>query len=131
MNLNPPDRINLSGTLAKAAAARAALYGPRGIGLSTFVAQLPDSPETVFVPTDDSLAHVDCQRLPVPRRFGHVLKALVELHTEAHGYCTVALDPLDVLEQLVFDDVRREYGLERAETAPFAAGAKLANHPLA
>ena len=102
---------------------RILFYGTRGIGLSTFAAKLPD---TVFVPADDGLAHLDCRRFPVPQRFGHVLKALGELHCEPHGYRTVVLDPLDALERLIFDDVRREHGVEHAEAAPFAAGAKLA-----
>lgn len=102
---------------------RVLLYGPRGIGLSTFAAALP-SP--VFVTVDDSVAHLDCQRFPVARRFGGVMAALQELYVQPHDYRVVVIDPLDALERLVIDKLCRERGIEHVDDILFAKGYTLA-----
>jgi len=102
---------------------RMLFYGTRGIGLSTFAATFPES---VFVPTDDSLHHVACRRFPVARRFGQVTRALQELYNEPHGYRTVVLDPLDGVERLILDEIRRERGVEHIDAIAFSKGYALA-----
>lgn len=102
---------------------RVLLYGPHGIGLSTFVAALPSS---VFVTVDDSVAHLDCQRFPVTQRFGGVMAALQELYVQPHNYSVIVIDPLDALERLVIDEVCRERGIEHIDDILFAKGYTLA-----
>ncbi len=102
---------------------RVLLYGARGIGLSTFAAALP-SP--IFVTCDDSVAHLDVPRFPVARRFGDVMRAIQELYVQPHDYRVVVLDPLDVLEQRVLDELCRERGIEQADDLLFAKGYALA-----
>lgn len=102
---------------------RVLLYGERGLGLSTFAAALA---QPIFVACDDSLAHLECPRFPAAKRLGGVLRALAELHDEPHGYRTVVLDPLDGLELLILDELRREHGVEQPEATPFARAYALA-----
>jgi hypothetical protein len=102
---------------------RVLLYGPRGIGLTTFAAALP-SP--VFVTVDDSVAHLDCPRFPIARRFGGVMAALQELYVQPHDYRVVVIDPLDTLERLVIDELCRERGIEHVDDILFAKGYTLA-----
>ena len=102
---------------------RVLLYGPRGIGLSSLAAALP-SP--VFVTVDDSVAHLDCRRFPVARRFGGVMAALQELYVQPHDYGVVVIDPLDALERLVIDELCRERGIEHVDDILFAKGYTLA-----
>lgn len=102
---------------------RVLLYGPRGIGLTTFAAALP-SP--VFVTVDDSIAHLDCPRFPVAERFGGVMAALQELYVQPHDYRVIVIDPLDALERLVIDELCRERGIEHVDDILFAKGYTLA-----
>ena len=102
---------------------RLLIYGTRGIGVSTLAASFP---EPIFIPSDDSLHHLDCRRFPVAQRFGQVLKALTDLYKEPHGYRTVVIDPLDSVERLILDEIRRERGVEHIDTILFNKGYAIA-----
>lgn len=91
---------------------RLTLYGTEGIGKSTFASQ---SPAPVFVPTEDGLSEIDCDRFPLATTFDEVLAALAELLTEKHDYQTVALDSLDWLERLIFDALCRQFNVSNIE----------------
>jgi len=91
---------------------RIVLYGTEGIGKSTFASQ---TPVPIFVPTEDGLSEIDCERFPLAKSLDDVLTALAELHAEQHEYQTVALDSLDWLERLIFDDLCRQYNVTSIE----------------
>jgi hypothetical protein len=87
---------------------RIVIYGTEGIGKSTFASQ---APAPVFVPTEDGLCAIDCDRFPLATTFDDVLAALSELNSKKHDYQTVALDSLDWLERLIFDCLCRQHSV--------------------
>jgi hypothetical protein len=93
---------------------RIEIYGVEGIGKSSLAASAPN---TVFVPTEDGLSEIDCHRFPLVNSFSEVMEALETLYREKHEFQTVAIDSLDWLERLIFDEVCREYGVRSIEKA--------------
>ena len=91
---------------------RLLVYGTEGIGKSTYAA---NAPKSIFVQTEDGLNEIDCDSFPLAETFDNVISALSELYSEQHDYQTVAIDSLDWLERLIWDDVCREYGVKSIE----------------
>jgi hypothetical protein len=102
-----------------AAPRRTLVYGTHGVGKSTFGA-MAEAP--IFVQTEDGLAGIDCDRLPLATRYGDVLAALGALYSTPHEYRTVVLDSLDWLERLIFADVCQKRGVESIEDIPYGKG---------
>lgn len=67
------------------------LYGPAGIGKSTFAAGA-DSP--VFIGKRIDLERIDAAKLPEPTNLTGVYECIEALRTEKHDYATLAIDPL-------------------------------------
>jgi hypothetical protein len=100
---------------------RVTVYGPAGIGKSTFASQ---APRPVFIQTEDGLDEIDCDKFPLAATYDEVLAALADLRTQQHDYETVAIDSLDWLERLIWDRVCLESGVASIEKADggFARG---------
>jgi hypothetical protein len=88
------------------------VYGPEGIGKSTFAA---GAPKPVFIPIEDGLDEIACDKFPQPTRYDEVLSALDELRTQQHDYDSVAIDSLDWLERLIWDKLCNEFGVNSIE----------------
>ncbi len=88
---------------------RVLMYGPPGIGLSTFAATA-DKP--IFIPTVEGLGHIGCPRFPTAQRFSKVLQALRELAVQRHDYRTVVIDTAEGLELLIWDEICSDRGLD-------------------
>ena len=93
---------------------RIEVYGVEGIGKSSFAASAPNS---VFIQTENGLSEIDCHKFPLANSFSDVMEALNALYQEKHDFQTVAIDSLDWLERLIFDEVCREYGVRSVEKA--------------
>lgn len=91
---------------------RLLLYGIEGIGKSTFAA---GAPRPIFIPIEDGLDEIDCEKFPQPARYDEVLTALEELRTQPHDYESVAIDSLDWLERLIWDKLCGEFGVNSIE----------------
>lgn len=91
---------------------RLLLYGTEGIGKSTWASQ---APRPVFVPTEDGLAEIDCERFPLARTYEAFRASLSALLAEQHKFETVAIDSLDWLERLIWDDLCRQSGVTSIE----------------
>jgi hypothetical protein len=78
------------------------LYGPEGVGKSTFAAGA-ESP--VFLCTEQGTAQLDVVRFPTPRNWADVLEAVRVLTYEEHDYKTLVIDTLDWLEPLCWAHV--------------------------
>jgi len=98
---------------------RTIVYGPGGVGKSTFAASA-DAP--VFIQTEDGLATIDVPRFPLSTRYGDVIAALGELYTEPHDFKTVVVDSLDWLERLIHAEVCAKRGVESIEDIGYAKG---------
>lgn len=80
-----------------ATAIKTVIYGPEGIGKSTFAAQFPDP---LFIDTEGSTVHMDVKRLPRPGLWVELLNE-VEYVRQNPGCCkTLVLDTADWAETL-------------------------------
>lgn len=93
-------------------APRLIVYGTEGIGKSTFASQ---APKPIFLQTEDGLSEIDCDRFLLARTFDDVIDSLNSLLTEEHDYQTVAIDSLDWLERLIFDELCRQHNVSSIE----------------
>lgn len=78
---------------------RVVVYGPEGIGKSSFGAGAPGA---VFLPVEDGTGHLDVARFPKPESWKEAREAVRGLITDKHDYKTFVLDTLDALEPLLW-----------------------------
>src|SRR5206468_4669463 len=81
------------------------LYGPPGVGKSTFGASA-DNP--IFIPTERGLDHITTPKFPTPKTFAEFYHQLVAVDTEEHSYKTIVIDTADALELLIWERVCAE-----------------------
>jgi hypothetical protein len=81
---------------------RIMLFGPEGIGKSTFGA---NAPNPIFLGAEDGTGQLDVARFPEPRSWADALDAVRELTEAEHPYKTLVVDTLDWLEPLVWRHV--------------------------
>ncbi|HPM22959.1 MAG TPA: ATP-binding protein [Phycisphaerae bacterium] len=105
---------------------RTLVYGTHGIGKSTFGA-MAEAP--IFLPTEDGLGGIECERFPLAQNCGDVLNALAALYTEPHEYRTLVLDSLDWLQTLIFARICKERNVESIEDIPYGKGYMFALTP--
>lgn len=78
------------------------MYGPEGIGKSTFAA---NAPNPIFIDAEDGSTRLDVSRFPVPENWEHVRESLALLANEKHEYQSVAIDTADWIEPLIYEHV--------------------------
>lgn len=98
------------------------LYGPEGIGKSTFAANAPDP---IFLGSEDGTSELDVARFPMPDSWAACIEALDELNGE-HEYKTVVIDTADWIEPLIHDHVCKEGQKESIEDFGYGKGYVLA-----
>ena len=76
---------------------RVVIYGPGGVGKSTFGAQAPDA---IFLGPEDGSSLLDVARFQSPRDWQDVLDAIRTLTTEEHDFKSLVIDSADWLEPL-------------------------------
>jgi hypothetical protein len=101
---------------------KVALFGPEGIGKSTFGA---DAPAPLFIAAEDGTNHLDVARV-APSSFAEVLDVLNALATEEHSYQTVVLDTLDWVEPMVHRHVCDAHKKPDIESFGYGKGFQLA-----
>ncbi|MBA4174546.1 MAG: oxidoreductase, partial [Hyphomicrobium sp.] len=107
----------------KARPRRVMVYGPHGIGKSTFGAM---AEKPIFIPTEDGLADIDCESFPLARSLDEVVAALESLHSGDHNYRTVVIDSLDWLERLIWAFVCRIRGVKSIAEILWGKGYEIA-----
>lgn len=113
----PPSRMSL-GAVQKGRVQkphRIVLYGPEGIGKSTFGA---GAPSPIFLPVEEGTNHLDVARFPKAETWREAREAVRTLITEKHEYQTLVLDTLDALEPLLWRYMieRDKYADEKQKT---------------
>lgn len=98
---------------------RLILYGPQGIGKTTFAAQ---APAPVFIQTEDGIGVLDYPRFPLCQSWEDIIGCLSALATEEHNFKTVVIDTLDQLEKLIFKKVSQDHGKTSIEQIGYAKG---------
>lgn len=78
------------------------LYGPEGIGKSTFASKLP---EPLFIDTEGSTKQLDVSRLPKPTSWQFLMDEVREVIAHPELCRTLVLDTADWAEQLCTDAI--------------------------
>jgi hypothetical protein len=95
------------------------LYGPEGIGKSTWGA---GAPSPIFLGAEDGTFHLDVARFPVPDTWAECMEALDVLAKESHDYKTVVIDTADWLEPLIHAHVCKQGGKKSIEDFGYGKG---------
>jgi hypothetical protein len=100
-------------------AKKVVIYGPEGIGKTTFAAQFPGA---VFLDTEGSTVHMDVARLDTPITWADIL-ATVDWAIENHSAIgTFVIDTMDWAEAMAFRDVCKEKKVSGIEDVPYGKG---------
>ena len=78
------------------------LYGPEGIGKSTFVSHIPG---VVYIDTEGSTASMDVPRLPKPTSWQMLLQEVQHVRDHAGEFGALVIDTADWAERLCMDAV--------------------------
>ena len=81
------------------------VYGPPGIGKSTFAST---APKPIIIPTERRLDQITVAKLPTPKNFAQLYAQVEALDKEEHEYQTIVLDTLDATEVLIWQRVCAE-----------------------
>ena len=95
------------------------VYGPEGVGKTTFAAQVPG---VVFIDTEGGTKHMDAARFDPPRETADVVQALTYVLHHPQEFGAVAIDTVDWLEKMIFDSVCAEKEIKNLEDIPYGKG---------
>ena len=98
---------------------RIMIYGPHGLGKTTFGASAPNP---IFILTEDGLGRLEADHFPVSKSYKDVQEALTALKGE-HNFQTVVIDSLDWLDNLIWEQINSQY---EAKDLAYGKGAVLA-----
>lgn len=100
-------------------ALKAVIYGPEGIGKSTFAAQFP---EPLFIDTEDSTKFMDVRRFKKPVSWAELMAQAKHVRNTA-GLCrTLVLDTADWAEQLCINSICASKKLTGIEDMGYGKG---------
>ncbi len=115
--------IDLSAIAAgKNKPARIIIYGPEGIGKTTFATQ---TPTPVFLQAEDGLTNESVPRFPINgtiQKFDDLLQILASLGSESHNFKTVVVESLDWIEPLVWSATCKRLGVQTIESPGYGKG---------
>lgn len=96
------------------------LYGPEGIGKSTFGV---NAPRPIFLGAEDGTASLDVVRFPRPDSLEDVHDAIALLRSpDGESFDTLVVDTLDWLEPLIWDFVVKRDGEKSIESYGYGKG---------
>lgn len=102
---------------------RVVLYGPEGVGKSTFGA---GAPKPIFLGAEDGTAQLDVARFPAPESWDDVLEAIRVLAHETHDYESLVVDSLDWIEPLIWKHVCKRDAQDNIEAYGYGKGYQVA-----
>ena len=95
------------------------IYGPEGIGKSTFAAAFP---APLFVDTEGSTGQLSVDRLPRPTSWQMLRQYITDLKTDPMTYKTIVIDTADWAERLCEEAVCHKYGKTGIEDFGYGKG---------
>jgi hypothetical protein len=90
------------------------IYGPDGVGKSTFGAEAPNP---IFLGPEDGSANLDVARFDNIKTFSDVRSAIRKLLNGDHNYKTVVLDSIDWMEPQLWKEICEEAKVSLIEEA--------------
>ena len=98
---------------------KAVVYGPEGIGKSTFASKFPNP---LFIDTEGSTSRLNVARTDAPSSLAMLSSMLTELAQNNHGYKTLVLDTADWAERLCIKAVCDKNGKAGIEDFGYGKG---------
>ena len=102
---------------------RILLYGPEGIGKTTWASE---APSPIYLGAEDGTSQLDIARFPEPERWEDVFVAIDQLAASEHDYKTLVLDTIDWLEPLcwrwICENVPDDKGAKRSAIDEYGWG---------
>lgn len=95
------------------------LYGPEGIGKSTFASQFPDP---VFIDTEGGTKRLNVARLPAPTSWAMLLDEVAEVARGNVPCGTLVLDTADWAERLCIDAICARFKVKGIEDFGYGKG---------
>lgn len=87
-------------------APRVMIYGPHGLGKTTFGA---GAPNPIMILTEDGLGRLEVDHFPLATSYQDVIDAIGTLYNEEHNFSTVVIDSLDWLDNLIWQDIHAKH----------------------
>lgn len=103
---------------------RLTVYGPHGIGKTTFLSQAPNP---LILQTEDGEGLLDVARTGVLTTWAQVQDVLGALYTDEHQFATLGIDTIDWLEPIVWAEACARNGWKDIETPGYGKGYLEAN----
>lgn len=100
-------------------AKKVVVYGPEGIGKSTFASRFPDP---VFIDTEGSTNDMDVARLPRPTSWTRLLEEIEYVEKNPGVYKTLVIDTIDWAEQLCVEHVCAKHNKSGIEDFGYGNG---------
>lgn len=94
------------------------VYGPEGVGKSTFASHFPDP---LFIDTEGSTRNLDVRRMPTPTSWPMLLDEIVSV-TQERPCKTLIIDTLDWAERMCSWDLCQSKGWQGIEDAGYGKG---------
>lgn len=101
-------------------APRVMIYGPHGLGKTTFGS---GAPAPIFILTEDGLGKLEVDHFPLATSYQDVIDAISTLYEQDHNFSTVVIDSLDWLDNLVWQDINAKH---EAKELAYGKGAVIA-----
>lgn len=95
------------------------IYGPEGIGKSTFASQFPDP---LFIDTEGGTSNLDVRRIKCNKSWNELIAIIKEIHANPHICKTVVLDTADWSETLCTNAVCEKYRKNNIEDFGYGKG---------
>lgn len=103
----------------RARAQRVVIYGPEGIGKSSFAAQFP---EPLFIDTEGSTDNMDVARLDKPTSWTMLRNQIAWVKANPTCCKTLVIDTIDWAETLIIEDVCAQHGKKGIEDFGYGNG---------
>jgi hypothetical protein len=95
------------------------LYGPEGVGKSTFASH---APEPVFLDTEGGTHHLDVARLDAAATWEEITAAIAQLAKADHPFKTLVIDTADWLEKRLAEHLCRKANKDSIEDFGYGKG---------
>ena len=104
---------------AKQTAKKIGIYGPEGVGKTTFAGRFPGA---LFIDTEGSTRHMDVARFDPPTDLGDVIEQINYVVSNPKTCSTLVIDTVDWLEKLLFEAVCVENKWKSIEDPGYGKG---------